>query len=71
MYRRFILFGFAAYFCVLMWRVATVDTNAAEDLADALPWAVVVLMMLPETRLKVGEFLSGLKIWKSDKDDRP
>jgi len=70
-YRRIILFGFAAYFCVLMWRVATIGTAAAEDLADALPWALVVILMLPEGRFKVGELLSGLKIWKNDEDEKP
>ncbi len=68
-YRRVILFGFALYFCVLMWRVATLDTQPATDLADALPWALVIILMLPETRFKVGELLSGLKTWRNGEDE--
>lgn len=69
-YRRVILFAFSALFAALTWKVAGMSTKPAEVLASTLPWAVVVLMMLPESRLRVGEFLSGLKIWKNDKDER-
>lgn len=69
-YRRVILFGFAAFFCALLWRVVGATNTASETLAWTLVAGVVIILMLPETRLQVGELLEGLKAWRSRKDDK-
>jgi len=69
-YRRVILFGFAVFFCVLMWRIGLPDSAAALTLAWVLPVGVVIILMLPETRLQVGEMLEGLRAWRSQDGDK-
>jgi len=56
------------FLCALLWRITDdLDPDTAKELADTLPWAIVVLMMVPLSRFKPNDMLTALKTWKGDK----
>lgn len=52
------------YLAVLLWRVAPLDTETAKELADTIPCAMVVLLMVPLSRFKSGDVMTALRTWK-------
>lgn len=67
-FRRVVFVLLAGFFSFMIWHVSHQQTEPARVLASALPWAIVVLMMLPVERVNVREILSGLRIWKGNKE---
>ena len=62
--RQIMFIAVQAFLCALLWRVSPLDTQTAKELADTLPWAIVVLMMVPLARFKSGDVLTALKTWR-------
>ncbi len=68
-YRRVILLLFSATFMALIWVIVVNGWVDFISLAKTLVTATVITLMLPESRLRIGEALKGLSIWKGNKSD--
>lgn len=64
MLRRTVLLSAMGFICWMIW--LAVKANSPE-MADALVWALVVLLMLPMTRFDTAGLLKMIDTWRNPK----
>jgi hypothetical protein len=68
-YRRIFLAGAATFIGWLLWLVIEKDSATSSSAVWPLIFAFLIILVLPETRLKAETFVELIKAWKGKPND--